>query len=198
MSLLPDTLKALLARQAVQVALLATFEFTSTTVRLWSGNGVLQTLDGESWNGIGSWGAVDGIEQAMNGEAPEATFTLLGTDAEIAALVREEFADEVAQRPVRLHLQFFGQDDPADPGNQRVLDDPWTFWSARCFVPVFILDEDSGEESIAITAEGLFARRSRPRYAMYTDADQQARHAGDKGFQFVSELVKQELTWPDY
>lgn len=197
MSLFPETIAAKLAGAKVQGAPLVRFEFASETMRLWLGNGELETNDGAKWQAVGQLGAVSGIEQAVNGEAPQATFSLSGVDANIMRLARDEFKAEVLGRRVVVALQFFGIEDEADPDNQRPLDLPYAIWAGRCLAPTFTFSP-SGERSIAITAESLFSLRTRPQYAMYTDRDQQRRFPGDRGFEFAPTLVNKVVTWPDY
>lgn len=198
MSLFPETIALSLAGAKVQCAFLVHFDFTTEPMRLWRGEGILRTQDDAQWKGLGTFGSMSGIEQAVNGEAPEASFVLSGIDADILRLARDEFEAEVRGRMVRVLIQFFGTDDPDDPDNQRVLDLPYPVWAGRCLMPTFTLDAESGERSVAITAESLFSLRSRPRYAMYTDRDQQLRFPGDKGFEFVGTLINKVTTWPDY
>lgn len=197
MSLFPETIALALAGGTVQAAWLVRFDFASAPMRLWLGHGELVTADGARWKGMGSLASVDGIEQAVNGMAPQATFTLSGIDAEIMRLARGEYEAEVKGRRVTALIQFFGVDDPADPDNQRVLDAPYPLWSGRCLAPNFAIGED-GNRSVSIEAESLFSLRTRPRFAMYTDADQQHRFPGDRGFEFVGALVNKTVTWPDY
>lgn len=197
MSLFPETIAAKLAGAKVEGTPLVRFEFASETIRLWLGNGELVTKDGATWQALGQLGAVSGIEQAVNGEAPQATFSLSGVDANIMRLARDEFKAEVFGRRVVVALQFFGVEDAADPDNQRPLDLPYAIWAGRCLAPTFTFSP-SGERSIAIAAESLFSLRTRPRHAMYTDRDQQRRFPGDRGFEFAPTLVSKVVTWPDY
>ena len=197
MSFFPDTIAASLSGRKVQAALLAQFDFTSETMRLWNGNGLLDANDGTRWKGLGQWGGVTGLEQAINGQAPEANFTLSGIDAAILRLARDEFETEVRGRMVRVLIQFFGVEDAADSDNQRPLDNPFPIWAGLMLKPTFTIDPE-GERSVAVSAESIFSQRSRPRHAMYTDADQQKRFPGDRGFEFVADLVNKETTWPDY
>lgn len=204
MSFFPETIATYLAGGKVQTANLVKFDFTSAPMRLWRGYGNLTTNDGAEWQAIGSFGDVKGIEQAVNGEAPEATFTLSGIDAEVLRLARDEFAAEVRGRRVIVYFQFFGVDDPDDPENQRPLDLPYACWAGRMLTPTFAIDngaEGSAERSVTIAAESIFALRSRPRHAMYTESDQWHRFPDDPrdlGFQFVGSLVNKVTTWPDY
>lgn len=199
MGLFPETIAHSLAGGRVTFSWLVKFDFTSETIRLWTnGYGLLKTADGAKWEGTGRLGAVSGIEQAINGEAPQATFTLSGIDAEIMRLARDEFVAEVKGRLVYVLIQFFGVDDPEDPDNQRPLDSPFSLWCGRCLTPTFTLDSVTGERSVSIAAESIFTLRSRPNYALYTDADQRRRFPGDRGFEFVGSLVNKVVTWPDY
>ena len=197
-SLFPQTIREYLAGTKVECSFLFAFEFASDTVRLWAETGRLDTNDGESWFGIGSFGEASGIEQAVNGEAPEATFTLSALDQDIFLKCRDEWDSEGRGRWVRAYLQFYGVDDAADPHNQRPLDLPYPIAAFRMLRPNFAFTQE-GERSVAISAETIFALRSRPRHAMYTDADQQARFPGDRGFEFVGLLAGGiTTTWPDF
>lgn len=197
MSLFSETIAAKLSGAKVLCATLVRFEFASETIRLWRGNATLRTKDGALWQAIGQLGDISGIEQAVNGEAPQASFTLSGVDASIIHLAREEFKTEVLGRRVVVSIQFFGDPDGDDPDNQRPLDLPYAIWAGRCLAPTFSFSP-TGERSIAISAESLFSLRTRPRYAMNTDRDQQHRFPGDLGFEFAPTLVNKVVTWPDY
>lgn len=197
MSLFPEAIAADLAGKKVQCAFLVMFDFASGPLRLWRGMGRLDTNDGNQWKALGELGSITGIQQAVNGNAPEMTFTLSGVDADAQRKARDEFATEAKGRMVYVLLQFFGTDDPGDPDNQRPLDNPYPIAAARMLRPEYVADS-GGERSIAVRCESLFSLRSRPRWAMYTDSDQQHRFPGDKGFEFVGAVVNKVVTWPDY
>lgn len=198
--LFPEAIAADLARRKVQCAFLVMFDFASGPMRVWRGTYRLTTNDGNSWSGLGQLGSITGVEQAVNGNAPEITLTLSGVDPDAIRKARDEFATEAKGRHVYVLIQFFGTDDPADPDNQRPLDNPFPVAAARMLRPEYVADRESGERSIAVKAESLFSLRSRPRWATYTDSDQRARYPGttDKGFAFVGSIVNKVLTWPDY
>ena len=204
MSLFPETIRAYLGGAKVQAVHLISFAFASETMRFWKGDGVLETNDQALWLGLGQFGTIAGIEQAVDGRAPEATATLSGVTPEIVHLMRDEFQAEAQGRLVQLHVQFFGVDDENDPDNQRCLDLPVPLWAGRMLRPSFTFDrggDDSPQEStIGVTISSIFAPRSRPNHAFYTDSDQRARfpEAGDKGFEFVSSLINKDTTWPDF
>jgi hypothetical protein len=199
MSLFPDTIAADLAGKKVQACFLVKFDFTSGPMNLWiGGNGRLKTNDGAEWQGLGQLGSISGVEQAVNGDAPEMSFSLSGVDAAILRMTRDEYEAEVKGRMVYVLVQFFGVADPADPDNQRPLDLPYPIAAGRCLRPEFNLAREGNENTITLKAESLFSLRSRPKYSMYTDADQKRRFPGDRGFEFVAGLVNKVVTWPDY
>lgn len=198
MGLFPETIAMALGGGKVECANLVHFDFTTQPMGVWNGEGILRTNDGRRWSGLGGWGGMSGIEQAVNGEAPEAAFTLSGVNADVLRLSRAEFEPECKGRIVRVLIQFFGVDDPDDPGNQRPLDLPYPLWAGRILTPTFTIDAENGERAVTMSAESLFSLRSRPKYGMYTDRDQQRRFPGDKGFEFVGAIVNKVLTWPDY
>lgn len=202
MSLFPDTIAAALGGGKVECANLVWFDFASGPMRLWTGGDTLDANDGTRWLNVGSFGDMKGIEQAINGQAPQATFTLSGVSDEIIRIARDEFKVEARGRMVRVYIQFFGVDDPEDPDNQRPLDLPYPIWAGRMLQPSFVFDdgerENDSEQSITVSAESLFSLGSRPRWSMYTDSDQQHRYPGDLGFQFAGTLVNKVVTWPDF
>lgn len=190
MSLFPETIREALAGRKPKSANLILFDFVDEPVRLWTGNGRLKA-GGQTWDGIGRLGAISGLEQAINGEAPEASFILSGIDAQIMRLARAEFGAKAKNRKVTAYVQFFRQDDDVP------LDQPFPIWSGRMHAPLFNIAADGARE-VTVTAESLFTLRSRPNFAMYTDRDQQKRFDGDKGFQFVATLRNKIVTWPDF
>jgi hypothetical protein len=44
----------------------------------------------------------------------------------------------------------------------------------------------------------MFAVRGASAFSMYTERDQQARYPGDRGCEFVSQLVNATFNWPVY
>lgn len=198
MGLFPETIARYLGGGKVECAELVHFDFTTQPMGLWNGGGLLRTNDGRQWSGLGVLGTMSGIEQAVNGEAPEASFTLSGIDADVLRLSRQEFEPECKGRIARVLIQFFGVDDPDDPGNQRPLDRPFPIHASRILAPTFTIDQENGERAITLSGESLFSLRSRPKYAMNTDRDQQRRFPNDRGFEFVQAIINKVLTWPDY
>ncbi len=193
MSLFPETIKAALGGRTVRASFLVLFDFTSQPMRIWTGSGKI-TAGGADWYGLGQLGSISGLEQAVNGEAPETTFILSGINSEIVSLARDEWADEGRDRLVKVLLQFHNYEDDRP---LELFDEPYSIWAGRMQTPRFELQGPTTRK-ITVSAESLFALRSRPAFSQYTDADQKSRFPGDRGFEFVPGLVNKIVTWPDF
>lgn len=193
MSLFPATIEAALGGRTVRASFLVLFDFTSTPMRVWTGGGKI-TTGGNDWYGLGALGSISGLEQAVNGEAPETTFVLSGINSEIVSIARDEFELEARDRLVQVLIQFHNYEDDQP---LELFDDPYPVWAGRMQNARFELQGPS-KRVITVNAESLFALRSRPAFSQYTDADQKARFSGDLGFEFVPGLVNKIVTWPDF
>lgn len=191
MGLFPEAQAAQLAGADPRATWLVRFDFASApSLILIGGYGAL-IAGGDTWQGAGDLIGIDGLEQVVNGEAPEITVTLTGLDSALMTMVREDFDSEARDRALTVYLQFLEADDDV------ALDAPYPIVTAHMKRPAFTLGED-GTRIIPVSAESRYALRSRPPISYYTDAEQQRLYAGDKGFQFVAGLRNKVVTWPDY
>ena len=194
MSLFPETIQAYLAGRKVQATYLVKLDFLTTPLRVWTGNGILGTpATGEEWAGLGTLGGISGLEQAVNGQAPETTLTLSGIDKDLLNLALDDYDVEVRNRTATVFIQFFTGEDDAE---STLVDAPYGIWSGRMRTPTFIVERKMAEVRVAV--ESLFSLRSRPNFGMYTDRDQQKRFPEDRGFDFVGLLQNKVVTWPDF
>ena len=193
MSFFPETIAAHLGGRTVRVSFLMLLDFVNQPMRIWTGAGKI-TAGGADWYGVGSLASISGLEQAVNGEAPETTFILSGINAEIVNLARTEWKEEALDRLIKVYLQFHNDDDDRP---RELFDEPFAIWAGRMQTPRFELQGPT-KRRITVSAESLFALRSRPAFSQYTDADQKLRFAGDRGFEFVPGLVNKIVTWPDF
>lgn len=193
MSFFPAAVEAALAGANVRMTYLVKCDFATTPMYVWSGYGSLVS-GGQTWQGVGELAGIEQLEQATDGTAPEAQFVLSGVDATIVATVRDDFTDECADQLITVYAQFFND---ANNAPLTLYDDPYAIWSGRMRRALFSLSED-GTRAITVTAESLFALRSRPNFGMYTDRDQQQRYSGDRGFEYTPRMVLKSVTWPDF
>jgi hypothetical protein len=192
-SFFPETIAAILAGRTVKMPYLVLLDFVDEPMRVWSGFGTI-TAGGHDWSGLGEVGSIQGLEQAINGEAPESTFILSGINPEIVRLTREEFEDKAADRLARVYVQFTNAEDDRP---LELFDQPFALWSGQMKTARFEL-QSTGLRRITVGCESRFSLRSRPNSSQYTDRDQQKRFPGDRGFEFVPTLRNKVVTWPDF
>lgn len=189
MGFFPEAIAAQMAGRDPRCLWLMLIDFVTEPSRILLDHGEIDA-SGHIWRGTGDLVAVSGLEQVVNGQAPEMTVTLSALNPAMMALARDEFEAEAMGREIIVYMQF--QDETG-----LALDAPYPVARAVMRRPQFKIGED-GTREIIVSAESAYALRARPPYAMYTDADQQRRFAGDKGFSFVPTLRNKTTVWPDY
>jgi len=201
MPLFTNTIRAQAAGQHVIAALFVTFAFKSETLRVWEGDGPIDR-GGFTWRGMGSrtdgmgnpLQAIDGLEQAVNGTAPQLTLTLSGVDATVVQAARKDAdADEIEGRDLTIEIGFFDATSP----NLVPLDGLMQLGVWTMQKPSFTATGPT-LRTITLPCETLFAQRSRAPFGMLTDRDQQRRFPGDKALEFVPTMVDRTATWPRF
>ena len=186
-----DTIAAALAGRKVQAAFLVEFRFVSATMRLWNGNGDL-SAGGHTWKGLRGLGQIDGLEQAINGQAPQATFSISGVSTQTQGEEQGDPLDYVNQ-PDIVYLQFFNPD-------WSTLDSPYAIWGGtmQTLQESFAWDDSKKAwvSTIGVTAESWFVGRGRPPFSYYSDRDQQHRFSGDLGLEYMAAMQNYTVRWP--
>jgi hypothetical protein len=175
------------------------FDVLPAPIAVWEGDGPL-TREGVTWTGVGRrqdgsgnpLQAIDGLEEAMNGDAPELTMTLSGVDKTLMAAARVGAADgNVVGRKFKVSLGFFSFTTGAPLGSLIPLG-TWTLQQPS------LAGQGVETRTIKITAENLFAARSRAPFALLTDHDQRRRYADDQCLAFIPTMVDRTVTWPQF
>jgi hypothetical protein len=136
--------------------------------------------------------SVDGLEQAINGTAPQLNLTLSGVDATVLQAARHDAdADEIEGRDLTVQIGFY---DATQPGLVP-LDDLMTLGIWFMQKPSFAAT-GATLRTITLPCETLFTQRSRAPFGLLTDRDQQRRFPGDKGCEFPPKLVDRDVAWP--
>jgi len=183
--------QAQLSGQKVRRALLVKFDFTSGPMCLWNGQRTLKTPDGQTWRGMHGLGSVQGLQQAINGAAPELRITVSGVDKDFAAKAKAE-ASEYVNRAVIVYAQFFNED-------WSLLDAPFAVAWARMrgIVARKEATESGIVRSVTLTAETPFGEtKRRPRASYVVDRDQQMRFPGDRANERTPGLESKLVTFP--
>jgi hypothetical protein len=146
---------------------------TGDVARLWDGAGPFRDGAGNVWKGTAVFSGVDGVEQAINGEAYSLDVALTGVSREAADLAWLSYSnDEIIGSTVKLLLQACdAQDQPVGSPETRftgTIDD------------IVLRDtvEGVGPTSIiSVTVVNRFTVRRLRSGAVLSDADQRARAA---------------------
>jgi len=167
---------------ALSPILLCELNFLSGYVRAWTGYGSL-TWNGNTYLGIGDFGAVSATEESTDNRANNITFTLNGFDS---ALIATVLGDQYQGRSAKL---WFGCLDSTNA----VIADPFLLFSGR--MDTVQISENGGTSSIAVTAESQLVDFTTPRIRRYTNADQQTYYPNDTGLSFIAALQGETFTW---
>lgn len=160
---------------------------------LWDGHRTLDTLDGKTWEAARQLGSIDGLEEEDdNLQSSEMKFTLSGVDAELLQSAVAVDRSLYIGRLAFVWLQFFDAD-------WQPLDNPVAY-KCRIIdgieVSHSVSDDGPEERSLSLTAQNMFYGRSTPPASNYSPRDQQFRSPGDRGLEFVSDVVKQQIHVP--
>jgi hypothetical protein len=170
-----------LAASQVRGVVFVEMDFPGGFLRL---NNSAQSIawNGYTWLGIGRLGSIDAVGEGMTLEARSLKFTITGIDsANIATALGQQYQG----RACKVWLA------PLDEG-YAVLPDPVLIFGGR----MDTMDVEIGSTAtITVSAESRLADWDRPRVRRYNSADQAITDAGDKGFEFVPQMVEKSLRW---
>ena len=189
MTYLPSVIAAALQKRTIRRARLVMADFRSGALRLWSGRMPL-VAGGETWVATHGLVQISEIDMASGAFASPFAITLAGMPGDnIATYTRLMLYDasEYRGRRVVVYSQYF--DEEWQP-----LDSPVALRTGVMDKPKF--SGRAGQESITLQCESALVSRKRPRYSNYTDPDQQARYAGDTGFEYAPVAAGKTLKMP--
>lgn len=169
-----------LRRPNISAILMTELDFASGLLRLHSsvGDALYQGL---VYKGTGVLGKVGMVKQSGQVQPYRLRLTLSGIPQELASIALTE---HYQNRQGSLYLAAL------DNFCQIVARD--TLFSGRMDVMNIRLGNPS---TIQLDLNSRGVDWKNPRNSRYTDADQQARHPGDKFFEFVSQMAEKEIFW---
>jgi hypothetical protein len=157
-------------------------EFGSGTVYAHSRIGTI-SWGGVDWIGVGSFGEIGAVEETSELAVKTVTYTLAGIPREYISITQDE---HYQGRPARLYLGFI------DRTTRLLVDTPFILDTGRMNVSEI---DEGATCTVTITAQSRMSFWDKPAVRRYTDADQQKRFPGDKGFAFVSQAAQKEILW---
>lgn len=138
--------------------------------------------NGATWLGLGSLGSIEPIQEQASLEAIGVRLTLTGVPTDLISItLGEQYQGKACQiwfAPLSADLRLVSQ--------------PVRLFSGR----MDTMDTEVGETStITVSAESRMVAWDKPRARRYNNEDQQSRFPGDRGFEFVAQMVEKSLIW---
>lgn len=168
------------------LAVLVEFEFSTGTERYWTGYRPL-SWDGETWQPTGNLGEMSALESSEDDRANGLTLKMAGLPPNAFSGGTKLRAENYKGRKARVVLA--------------VMDATFSTVT-EAFPRVYGIDQmtyavdpsEGGSVEVVLENELLLAARRRQR--LYSNPDQQAEFAGDKGFEFMQYLSSGvEVKW---
>lgn len=190
-----DVINAYVEGRKVNMRPLALFDFRDAPAAFWGGEYPL-TSGGRTWIGLGAIAAIDGLDQAATLDSSMMTFTLSGVEKATSGqslidMVKSVDRAQYVNRLATVFLQFFDED-------WQPLNDPYAIKAGiMTNMPVSrSRTKDGFLRTISLTANNIFYGRGVAPASRYTDRDQQKRHPGDLGLQFIPTLQNKQIPVP--
>jgi len=157
-------------------------EFSSGWLRMWSGVGTL-SWNGYSWLGAGKLGAISPIGETADVRAEGVTCSLSGIPSDLLATALGEVR---TGKPASI---YFGCVNDAGT----VIADPYLAFAGR--IDLTQVQEGSETSSIHLQIESELIDLQRARLRRYTNEEQQADFAGDRGLEYIEALQDFSGEW---
>jgi len=157
-------------------------DFTSGFIRL---NSTVSdfTFLSNVFTGVGDLGEISTVSEKGDIESTSITVGLTGVPSTfISTALNEDYQG----RSGKLWLGFI------DSAGVLIVDPTLIFSGRMDTMPIVIGGNDN---KVQITIESRLSDLFRPRIRRYNNADQQERYTGDKGMEFVEQMVEKELIW---
>lgn len=160
-------------------------DFPDDPVYAWSGLGDI-SFNGQTWSGVGGLGQISGLVENSQLNAESVTFTLTGIPSANHDLVRDSLSTYFLGRRALIYILFVDE-------IYQIKATPRVIWAGRMDVPT--ITDDGQSITINLTAENILVGLGGSSVSYYTDEDQQARHPGDRFFEYNAAIQGRPLYW---
>ncbi len=171
------------ADQGFTVIAAAELDFQSGFLRLHSGAGD-KVLFGNTYKGIGGFGRITAIEEKAELGATLVELSISGLD-NTSNNVTIALTENYRNRPATVYLAFIDS-------NGKIVDDPTILF--RGFMDNAVIVQGK-ELSVTVRINSIMADWDRAKVSRYTNEEQQDRFPGDRGLEFVPQMVEKEIKW---
>ena len=139
---------------------------------------------GNEYQGVGHFLGFSDIEEAAEVIVSSMTVSLSGVDQVwISTLLQNDYID----RTIKIYTAFL------DDGQELIVD-PVLIFEGRMDQPTIEDDPEGGQSVISVSATNAWVDFSRKTGRHTNHEETQVHFAGDKGFEFASEVVK-DIVW---
>lgn len=191
---MPTHSEAVRYRQTV-AAILVEMDFPTGKIRAWTGRIPLLNVLGYTWQPVGEIGVIDMPETTAGfqnnalrlGFRRPANFDALDYNEFVTAAQRDARTD-IAGRAIKIMSIVFDVETGEQIGVPEVI---FTGQMSH-----FEQERERGDYAIVIVAETYLAGGYLPPSGRWTDADQQDRFPGDRGFELVPKTATRRVFWP--
>lgn len=205
----PQDFLRLLEADNLNWLVFCSLEFDSGPLRFFTGFGEYTDSEGRTFYGVGSLGQITNSSEDLDAKGGNYTITLSGLDTAVTgAFLGEPYLN----REVFVWVALGGWKDAsvtitadstqytadttqitADVGRQYVVTQPVLVFSGR----MDALNVEMGQTAqLQVAAGSKLLDFDRPKIYRYNDEEHQMYYPGDKGFEFVTQVAKQEVVWP--
>lgn len=166
----------------VRPAIFVELHMISGPVYAWTGVGSL-TWGGNTWLGVGKFGAISAVEEGTNVQARGITLTLNGLDP---TLLNDVMTDYKQGLPAIIYFGIFDATGALVPN-------PITSWAGKTDQPTITVDGETA--SISINCENRLVEMNNSVERRYTDQDQKRDYPNDRGCEFVNSIQDTTIYW---
>jgi hypothetical protein len=149
---------------------------------VWSGIGTI-LFNGNTFQGVGRFGGVDGITEATAVQASGATLTLSGIPLDLISVALQSL-----RRYLPCRVWVGAMDD-----NGNLVSTPFLIRNGR--VDSSSISTGADTATITVNVESRLIAMQNPRVRRYTDQDQKIYSPSDDGFKYVDQLQNVSFQW---
>ncbi|MCZ4351528.1 hypothetical protein O4H61_03280 [Roseovarius aestuarii] len=180
-----------LRRGDIACTILCQMDFRTNPQNWWLGYGPL-TVDGVEYQGTGDVIKLSSMSITYGMSAGMVRFDIPNASPEMVARCDGQ-ALEVNSRRCQIFYQLYSLTYEEGEHQGRLIGDPISMFVGLMRDMHSTSTADS--RNIELEAYGRMSRQAKPPYGRWTDADQRARHAGDKGLALLPTLKNKAITW---
>lgn len=173
----PAGILSALAGEVVEPFYAVEAQFSSGTVRFWTGIGN-RTIEGNTYTGAGTLLSISGMDEVADLSAKSITVTLSGLDSSVLALA---LGEPYQRRKLRVLFGVQSQTSVVE------------IFSGQMNTMTI---EDSGESStISVMVDSKLVELERASNRRYTSESQKSRYPTDTFFDYVAKLQDRQIVW---